>query len=49
MATLYYPGGSQHDPNSIGYNWKNNYLSILQPPTFDRSKRFTRADDVSVQ
>ena len=29
VATLYYPGGSQHDRNSIGYDWKNNYLSNL--------------------
>jgi hypothetical protein len=29
VATLYYPGGSQQDKNSIGYNWKNNYLSNL--------------------
>ncbi|WP_295714628.1 hypothetical protein [Mucilaginibacter sp.] len=29
VATLYYPGGSQHDKNSIGYDWKNNYLSNL--------------------
>jgi len=28
-ATLYYPGGSQYDKNSIGYDWKNNYLSNL--------------------
>jgi hypothetical protein len=29
VAALYYPGGSQHDKNSIGYDWKNNYLSNL--------------------
>jgi len=29
VATLYYPGGSQSDKNSIGYDWKNNYLSNL--------------------
>ncbi len=29
IATLYYPGGSQADKNSIGYVWKNNYLSNL--------------------
>ncbi len=29
IATLHYPGGSQHDPHSIGYDWKNNYLSNL--------------------
>jgi len=28
-ATLYYPGGSQKDRNSIGYDWKNNYISNL--------------------
>jgi hypothetical protein len=29
LATLHYPGGSQYDKNSIGYDWKNNYLSNL--------------------
>ena len=29
VATLYYPGGSQYDKNSIGYDWKNNYISNL--------------------
>lgn len=29
IATLNYPGGSQSDPTSIGYNWKNNYISNL--------------------
>jgi hypothetical protein len=29
IATLYYPGGSQHDKNSIGYDWKHNYISNL--------------------
>jgi hypothetical protein len=29
VATLYYPGGSQYDEHSIGYDWKNNYLSNL--------------------
>ncbi len=29
IATLYYPGGSQSDENSIGYDWKNNYVSNL--------------------
>jgi hypothetical protein len=29
VATQYYPGGSQHDKNSIGYDWRNNYLSNL--------------------
>jgi hypothetical protein len=29
VATLHYPGGSQFDKNSIGYDWKNNYLSNL--------------------
>lgn len=24
VATLYYPGGSQYDKNSVGYDWKNN-------------------------
>jgi len=25
LSTLYYPGGSQKNKNSIGYDWKNNY------------------------
>ena len=29
VSTRYYPGGSQYDKNSIGYDWKNNYLSNL--------------------
>jgi hypothetical protein len=29
VATWHYPGGSQHDQNSIGYDWLNNYLSNL--------------------
>jgi hypothetical protein len=29
VATQYYPGGSQYDSNSIGYDWKHNYLSNL--------------------
>jgi len=29
VATRYYPGGSQHDQNSTGFDWKNNYLSNL--------------------
>ena len=29
IATWYYPGGSQFDKNSIGYDWKNNYISNL--------------------
>ncbi|MEO6283182.1 MAG: hypothetical protein ABIN80_23905 [Dyadobacter sp.] len=29
MATLRYPGGSQVDINSVGYDWKNNYISNL--------------------
>ncbi len=29
IATCYYPGGSQYDKHSIGYNWKKNYLSNL--------------------
>jgi len=29
IATLHYPGGSQHDKNSIGYDWKHNYISNL--------------------
>lgn len=29
IATIYYPGGSQLDKNSAGYDWKNNYISNL--------------------
>jgi len=29
VSTLFYPGGSQQDKNSIGYDWKNNYISNL--------------------
>ncbi|MBX7153032.1 hypothetical protein K1X84_15500 [bacterium] len=29
MATRSYPGGSQVDKTSIGYDWKNNYISNL--------------------
>jgi hypothetical protein len=29
VAMLYYPGGSQYNKNSIGYDLKNNYLSNL--------------------
>jgi hypothetical protein len=29
MATRYYPGGSQHDKNSVGFDWKHNYISNL--------------------
>jgi hypothetical protein len=29
IATLYYPGGSQINKNSVGYDWKNNYISNL--------------------
>jgi len=32
IATLYYPGSSQYDKNSIGYDWGNNYLSNLFGP-----------------
>jgi len=29
VATLFYPGGSQSNPNSVGYHWGDNYLSNL--------------------
>ncbi len=32
IASFYYPGGSQVDINSIGYDWKNNYLCNLFTP-----------------
>ncbi|HTD39286.1 MAG TPA: hypothetical protein VK671_01610 [Mucilaginibacter sp.] len=32
LATLHYPGGSQRNKNSVGYDWVNNYLSNLFGP-----------------
>ena len=32
FAAAHYPGGSQSDPNSIGFDWKNNYLCNLFNP-----------------
>lgn len=32
IATSSYPGGSQSDPHSVGYNWTENYLSNLFNP-----------------
>jgi hypothetical protein len=29
VATTFYPGGSQQDVNSVGFDWKNNYLCNL--------------------
>lgn len=29
IAAMYYPGGSQLNKNSVGYDWKNNYISNL--------------------
>ena len=29
IATWHYPGGSQVDKNSVGFDWKNNYISNL--------------------
>ena len=29
IATLFYPGGSQIDKNSIGFSWLNNYWCNL--------------------
>ena len=29
VATLHYPGGSQHSDTSVGYDWRNNYLCNL--------------------
>ncbi len=29
IATRFYPGGSQDNPNSIGFDWANNYLCNL--------------------
>lgn len=32
IATLVYPGGSLHDPNSIGFDWSKNFISNLFVP-----------------
>lgn len=32
IAALFYPGGSQLDKHSIGYDWRNNYISNLFYP-----------------
>jgi hypothetical protein len=32
LATMYYPGGSQRDIHSVGYDWQNNYLCNLFNP-----------------
>jgi hypothetical protein len=32
MAVWVYPGGSQHDPNAVGFHWQHNYLSNLFKP-----------------
>ena len=32
IATLYYPGGSQYDLHSTGFNWRHNYFSNLFNP-----------------
>ena len=29
LASSYYPGGSNNDPNSLGYDWSKNYWSEL--------------------
>lgn len=29
VATFYYPGGSQFEKNSVGFDWANNYLCNL--------------------
>lgn len=29
ISTYYYPGGSQQDKNSLGFDWANNYLCNL--------------------
>lgn len=32
IATSVYPGGSQHDAQSVGFSWRHNYLSNLLNP-----------------
>jgi len=29
IAIMVYPGGSRADKNSVGFDWKNNYVSNL--------------------
>jgi hypothetical protein len=31
-ATRFYPGGSQEDASSVGYDWANKHLSNLFAP-----------------
>ncbi len=32
VSTFFYPGGSQHDEMSVGFDWRHNYLSNLLNP-----------------
>ena len=32
VSTAFYPGGSQHDPTSVGFVWRHNYLCNLLNP-----------------
>lgn len=32
ISTTFYPGGSQHDDNSVGFSWQHNYLCNLLNP-----------------
>ncbi|HNL40000.1 MAG TPA: hypothetical protein PKH43_12715, partial [Saprospiraceae bacterium] len=32
VATFYYPGGTDDNPASVGYEWKNNYITNLLNP-----------------
>lgn len=32
IATMYYPGGTYENVNTIGYDWANNYISDLLRP-----------------
>jgi hypothetical protein len=32
IATIYYPGGTYENVNSVGYDWANNYISNLLRP-----------------
>ena len=33
VSTFFYPGGSQHDEMTVGFDWRHNYLSNLLNPT----------------
>lgn len=43
LSTFFYPGGSQHDANSLGFSWQHNYLSnLLNPVAVNGSENTAR-------